>query len=143
MLRIFISFSPNQGDQNVKNGIKVITDTSKVQLEDLFTALGVCTSLRRSSSILDSMILEIDRNNVKVIPTDNNFISIKEEDVDYVSPEKIPYAHLFFKELRLDINDGIQDHLNLKENSGAIVQKSKIPTIPKPNNIIKKRWKKK
>ena len=138
MLKIFIDFSPLKGEgENITNGIKVITDTTKVQLDDLFSALSVCAAMRRISSILDTMIIEINRNNVKIIPTDKNFKEVAGEDAAFVPADKIPYAHLFFKDLRFDINEGVQDHLNLEEN--PIIKKKK--KRPKSKIITTKRGK--
>lgn len=144
MLRISIDFSPETKDEHVTNNIRVLTDTSRVTFEDLVTTLGVCAAMRRTSSILDSMVIEINKKDVRIIPTNKNFEEVKPEEAEYISPEIVPYAHQFFKDLRKDVNIGLQDHLKLDENTPKVTKtksRSKKINSNKPNII--KRWGKK
>ena len=149
MLVIKIDFSPEVNDQFTTNGIRVLTDTSKVTSADLFSAMQVCVGMRRSSSILDKMVIEVEKNRVKITPTDGYFREIKEEDAQYVPLGRIPLIHDFFKELRQDITIGMQDHLNLEAEKPAIKRNQKAkraysgPRNTPPNTVINKRWKRK
>lgn len=143
MLKIFIDFSPNPKDPHITNGIKCYTDVSKVGLEDLLTALGVCVNMRRSSSILDSMIIVIDKNNVEIIPTDKEFNKVEVENARYVPLNHVPYAHQFFKDLRKDINVGIQDHLSLEAPEKPTVKKSGKSKVVRKGGVLNKKWRKK
>ena len=144
MLKISIDFSPIIKDEHVTNNIRVLTDTTRVTFEDLITALGVCAAMRRSSSILDSMVIEINKADVKIIPTNKKFETVNSAEAEFVSPEMIPYVHQFFMDLRKDINIGLQDHMSL-ESEGPKVRKGNPRSQkvnPNKTNIIK-RWGKK
>lgn len=144
MLKIFIDFSPEVKDEHVTNNIRVLTNTEKTTLDDLVTALGVCVAMRRTSTILDSMCIEINKNDVKIIPTNKNFDPVEIENANFVPPEMIPYSHQFFKDLRLDIQSGMQDHLNLGEKPEIKKDKKARGVISKPNQVnVHKRWNKK
>jgi len=148
MLLIKIDFSPAIHDENTTNGIKVVVDTASVTIGDLFTALQFCVAMRRTSSILDKMAIEIDQQNINIIPTNGNFDPVyQEEEIKYIPLERIPEIHRFFLDLRQDVHVGVQDHLNLEANRPQIkVKKNKISKpkeILPQQGIVTKRWKKK
>lgn len=147
MLVIKIDFSPAVHDENTTNGIKVIVDTTSTRIGDLFSALQFCVAMRRTSSILDKMVIEIDEQNINVIPVNESFDRIyQEEEIKYVSLDRIPEIHKFFLDLRQDVHVGVQDHLNLEANRPRIKTKNRISKpkeILPQQGIVTKRWKKK
>ena len=145
MLVITIKFNAQEKDEYTTNGIRVVPYLEKATYQDLQTALAVCTSFRRNASIPVHMSIEIENEQVKVSPLNDNEQPLANKDnIEYVSPDRLPFVHQFFKDLRTDINMGIQDYLNLEEDKPKVknTKKSKKKTnINKDTGVIrKKRW---